>query len=142
MPEFERNLEAMFRGAHERDIPVVFFRVCCCAPAYGPLLGEIAERHGIPVVHSAPEIRRALARGGLDAPRMAALASIESWYTPHELRSSPSLRYTFRDGCHLNALGADLGAEALAGALALEIQRMRSAAHAPPKPADPTPTPH
>jgi lysophospholipase L1-like esterase len=50
-----------------------------------------------------------------------ALAEIEAWYTPEELKQRSWLRFYYRDRCHLNPLGAEILADRLAQQLAATL---------------------
>jgi len=112
---YGQNLAAMFRAARRAGAEVVFLRVCCCLPEYRRQLADVSRRHGVPVIRSTEVVRRALSEGTVPGDL---LAEVARWYEPEERRSDPDLLYEFRDDCHLNPLGAELVARALAEDLA------------------------
>ena len=112
------NLTALLARARERGLPVVFLRVCCCTEEYERRLQEAAARYAMPVLDARAACERTLADPGMQQRHARRLAEIAHWYGEAERRADPSLRYLFRDGCHLNPLGAELVAGALAERLA------------------------
>ncbi|MBW2271175.1 MAG: SGNH/GDSL hydrolase family protein [Deltaproteobacteria bacterium] len=119
---FRRNLEAMFRAVKRLEIPVVFLRVCCCPPRYGKQLAAAARRVRVPVINAPQEARAALEQDLAVSRLRESLAEVRGWYTDELLAERPELDFMFMDKCHLNPVGADAVAEALASHLAIALR--------------------
>jgi lysophospholipase L1-like esterase len=115
------NLDAVGAAARARGIPVVFLKVCCCKEGYNEKLDEAARRHGIPVVTAEEGMSVAMAQPEVRQKYSSLIGEIDGWYSLEEKKADFSLLFYFRDQCHLNPLGAELTAAALAGSLAAEL---------------------
>lgn len=119
--EFESNLSAIFEEARRREIPASFLRVCCCTPDRLQALDRVARRTGTPVL-AANDVLAHASRSDLRARHPRTLARVSRWYPEGELDRKPWLTFAFRDRCHLNPLGSELVADALAGQLASRLR--------------------
>jgi len=116
------NLDAIGSVARARGIPVVFLKVCCCKEGYNEILDEAARSHRIPVVTAEEVMSAAIAKPEVRRKYGGLIGEIDGWYSLEEKKSDFSLLFYFRDRCHLNPLGAELVAAALAGTLAGELE--------------------
>lgn len=118
------NWSRMFALARENGIPAVFLRVCCCSPPRMRQLARAVGQNGTPVL-ATTRVLDALSDPAVRAEHADELERIRSWYPEAEWERSPWLVGLFRDRCHLNPLGADLVAEALADRLAPRVASER-----------------
>jgi lysophospholipase L1-like esterase len=119
--DFARNVREMFEGAEARAIPLVFLQVCL-DPLYAMPLATTADREQVPVVDAFAEARRTLLTDPEPPRYRAALADLRRRFPPERLATQPDLHFLFSDRCHLNALGADVAAAALARELAPRLR--------------------
>jgi lysophospholipase L1-like esterase len=121
--QFGVNLSLVAAEAREKGIPLVFLRVCFTGGAYQEELEKVISRFRIPLVAAEDEIVRAVSKPEVRRRSAALITEIDSWYSIEEKRADRSLLFLFRDGCHLNPLGADLVAAALAEDLGELLER-------------------
>jgi lysophospholipase L1-like esterase len=119
---YAANLDAIGSAARSRSIPVVFLKVCCCEEGYNEGLEEAARRYHIPVMTAEEVMSEAIAKPEVRRKYSSLIGEIDGWYSLEEKKSDFSLLFYFRDRCHLNPLGAELVAAALAGTLAGELK--------------------
>ncbi|MEN8160198.1 MAG: SGNH/GDSL hydrolase family protein [Myxococcota bacterium] len=125
-----RNVRGMFEANEARGLPLVFLEVCL-DPLYATSLARTAARHEVPVVDAYAEARRILLAEPEPSRYRAALADVRRRFPPERLSREPELHYLFSDGCHLNALGADVAGAALARELAPRVRRPSRGANGP-----------
>jgi hypothetical protein len=116
--QFAANLDAIGEEAGSRGIPIIFFKVCCCEEGYNDKLETAARRYGMPVVTAAEVMSVAIAEAEIRREYAGLIREIDGWYSLEEKKSDHSLLFYYRDQCHLNPLGAELAAVALAETLA------------------------